>query len=64
MLILDEPSSNLDPKNRSNFIKLIKGMDKTIVIVTHDLDLAYEFSDRFIILNDGKIFLMEIARLF
>jgi cobalt/nickel transport system ATP-binding protein len=55
ILFLDEPSSNLDPKNRSDFIKLIKGLEKTIIIATHDLDLAYEFSDRTIILNKGKI---------
>jgi len=55
ILFLDEPSSNLDPKNRRDFIKLIKGLDKTIIAATHDLDLAYEFSDRTIILNKGKI---------
>jgi len=55
ILILDEPSSNLDPRNRSNFLKLIKKMDKSIIVATHDLDLAYDFSDRCIILNDGKI---------
>ena len=55
ILILDEPSSNLDPRNRNNFLELIRKMDKTIIIATHDLDLAYEFSDRCIILNDGRI---------
>lgn len=55
ILVLDEPSSNLDPRNRTNFIKLIQEMDKTIIIATHDLDLAYEFSDRCIILNQGEV---------
>lgn len=55
ILFLDEPSSNLDPKNRKDFIKLIKGLEKTIIIATHDLDLAYEFSNRTIVLNKGKI---------
>ncbi|HEY4662335.1 MAG TPA: ABC transporter ATP-binding protein [Candidatus Humimicrobiaceae bacterium] len=55
ILLLDEPSGNLDPKNRGDFIKLIKGLEKTMIIATHDLDLAYEFSDRTIILNKGKI---------
>ena len=55
ILFLDEPSSNLDPKNRNDFIKLIKSLNKTIILATHDLDLAYEFSDRTIILNKGKI---------
>lgn len=55
ILILDEPTSNLDPANRNNFIKLIKKMDKTIVIASHDLDMAYEFSNRCIVLNHGRI---------
>jgi len=55
ILILDEPSSNLDPKNRDNFIGLIKRLNKTFILATHDLDLAYDFSDRCIILNNGKI---------
>lgn len=55
LLFLDEPTSNLDPRNREDFIKLIKGLEKTIIVATHDLDLAYEFSDRTIILNKGKI---------
>jgi len=55
ILVLDEPSSNLDPKNREDFIKLLKNMDNTIVIATHDLDLAYEFSERTVILNRGNL---------
>lgn len=55
ILILDEPSSNLDPRNRDNFINLIKSLGKTMLISTHDMDLAYEFSERCLIINDGKI---------
>ncbi|MGM0366378.1 MAG: energy-coupling factor ABC transporter ATP-binding protein [Actinomycetota bacterium] len=55
ILILDEPTSNLDPANRRNLTKLIKSMKKTIIIATHDLDLAYEFSERCIIINQGEI---------
>ena len=55
ILILDEPASNLDPGNRNNFIDLIKNMEKTIIIATHDLDMAYDFSDRCIILSDKQI---------
>ncbi len=55
ILILDEPTGNLDPRNRSNFIKLIGNMKKTILIATHDLDMAYDFSGRCIVLNKGKI---------
>jgi len=55
ILILDEPSSNLDPRNRINFINIVNSLDKTIIIATHDMDLAYEFSERCIILNAGEI---------
>jgi cobalt/nickel transport system ATP-binding protein len=55
ILILDEPSSNLDPRNRDNFIDLIKQLSKTMLISTHDMDFAYEFSNRCLILNKGKI---------
>lgn len=55
ILILDEPASNLDPRNRNNFIDLIKTMEKTIIIATHDLDMAYDFSDRCIIINNKQI---------
>jgi cobalt/nickel transport system ATP-binding protein len=55
ILILDEPASNLDPGNRNNFIDLINNMEKTIIIATHDLDMAYDFSERCIILNDKHI---------
>ena len=55
ILILDEPTSNLDPKNRGKIIKMIKRMNKTTIIATHDLDLAYEFSNRCILLNEGRV---------
>jgi len=55
IFILDEPSSNLDPQNRHNFINLLKNMERTIVIATHDLDMAYDLSDRAIVINNGVL---------
>ena len=55
LLILDEPASNLDPGNRNSFIGLLKSMDKTIITATHDLDMAWDFSERCIIINKGRI---------
>ncbi len=55
IFLLDEPSSNLDPKNREDFINLLKSLDKTIIIATHDLDLAYDVCSRAILLNNGKV---------
>jgi len=55
IFILDEPSSNLDPQNRHNFINLLKSMDRTIIIATHDLDMAYDLSGRAVVINDGVV---------
>ena len=55
IFIFDEPSSNLDPQNRHNFIDLLKNMDRTIIIATHDLDMAYDFSDRAVVINKGVV---------
>jgi cobalt/nickel transport system ATP-binding protein len=55
LLILDEPASNLDPGNRKRFIRLISSMDKTVITATHDLDMAYDFSERCIVLNNRRI---------
>ncbi|MBQ9814193.1 MAG: energy-coupling factor ABC transporter ATP-binding protein [Lachnospiraceae bacterium] len=58
-LLMDEPSSALDPKNRRNLINLLKRLwDKsriTYVITTHDLDLVLDTCERVIILNNGRI---------
>jgi len=50
-LLLDEPTSGLDPRARAELIKLLKGMDKTMLIATHDLEAAAEMVDRVVVLN-------------
>ncbi len=55
IFILDEPSSNLDPKHRNDFINLLKKMDRTIIIATHDLDMAYDLSGRAVVINNGIV---------
>jgi len=55
IFILDEPSSNLDPQNRENFIKMLKDMEKTVIIATHDMDMAYEFAGRAVLINSGRV---------
>ena len=54
-ILLDEPTTGLDPRNRKNLINIIKKLDKTKIITTHDLDMAMEICQRVIILNNGKI---------
>ena len=55
VLILDEPTSELDPKSRRNAINLLKGFTHTKIIASHDIDMIYEVCERVIIINEGKI---------
>ena len=55
LLVLDEPSSNLDPASRRELIDILKNLDVSIILVTHDLPMALEICSRSIILNNGKI---------
>lgn len=55
ILAFDEPSSNLDPKSRRGIIEWLKRSDKTLLVATHDLDFAYETTNRVIVMNRGKI---------
>jgi energy-coupling factor transport system ATP-binding protein len=55
ILILDEPSANLDPKQERFFIELLRGFPGTLICISHDLPFLYEFCDRAVVLEDGKI---------
>ena len=55
LLLLDEPSSFLDPRSRRNVIQLLRSIPTSKIIATHDLDLAWELCDRTIVLSDGKL---------
>lgn len=55
ILLLDEPTANLDPLHRRMMIEMIHGWRYTTIITTHDLDLAWETCERCIILDHGEI---------
>lgn len=55
VLIMDEPSSDLDPLHRRKLIELLRGFEHTKLITTHDLDFALDLCDRVMILNDGVL---------
>ena len=58
VLLADEPTGNLDSARASELLELLKTMQgegKTIVMVTHDQELAGKFADRIIKLKDGKL---------
>jgi cobalt/nickel transport system ATP-binding protein len=55
ILVLDEPTSNLDPKHRRGLIELLKGLPVTKIIATHDLEFVVEICDRVAVLDRGVI---------
>jgi len=55
ILVLDEPSSNLDPYSRRELAQIVEGLEVTVLMVTHDLPYAYELCERAVILDDGVI---------
>jgi len=55
ILVLDEPSSNLDPASRRELAEILKSLEITLLMVTHDLPYALELCPRSLILSGGKI---------
>jgi len=55
ILILDEPTSNLDPGARKNLIELLKNLNLTRIVAGHDLELILETCPRVILLDKGKV---------
>jgi cobalt/nickel transport system ATP-binding protein len=55
ILVLDEPTSNLDPASRQDLTKALLGLDVTQLIVTHDLLYALEVCPRSVIIDAGRI---------
>ncbi len=56
LLLLDEPTAGLDPRSRSGLVQLLKGMRRTMLIATHDLEAAAEIVDRVVLLNGSVRF--------
>lgn len=55
VMLFDEPTSFLDPKARRQAANLLLRLPHTMLIATHDLDMALEVCDRVIVLQKGKI---------
>ncbi|WP_327670677.1 MULTISPECIES: ABC transporter ATP-binding protein [unclassified Streptomyces] len=55
ILVLDEPSSNLDPASRRELADILRSLDVTVLMVTHDLPYAMELCPRAVILSGGAI---------
>ena len=55
IMLMDEPSSSLDPRNRRALINTIKRLDRTMLIASHDLDMILDICSRVILLDGGKL---------
>jgi cobalt/nickel transport system ATP-binding protein len=55
IIVLDEPTSNLDPAGRRELAEVLRRLDTTLVVVTHDLPYALELCPRSVILNGGRV---------
>jgi cobalt/nickel transport system ATP-binding protein len=55
ILVLDEPTSNLDPKARRQLVKILNSLNHTKIIATHDLDFSLETTERTVLFYQGRI---------
>nr|ASV47116.1 cobalt ABC transporter ATP-binding protein [uncultured bacterium] len=55
VLVLDEPSSNLDPAARRELAEILLGLELTVLMVTHDLPYALQLCPRSVILSEGRV---------
>jgi energy-coupling factor transporter ATP-binding protein EcfA2 len=55
VLVLDEPTANLDPRARRRLIQLIAGLDCTKLIASHDLEMVLDLCPRCVLLDSGRV---------
>jgi cobalt/nickel transport system ATP-binding protein len=56
VILLDEPTSNLDHLHRMHLIETLRNIDSTLLVATHDMKLVCELADRIVIMKDGMTF--------
>ena len=55
VLVLDEPTSGLDPRARRSLIRLLRELDMTMLVSSHDLAMVRELLPRMVIMDEGRI---------
>jgi cobalt/nickel transport system ATP-binding protein len=62
VLVLDEPTANLDPRGRRRLMALIRALPSTKLIATHDLEMALELCGRTVLLDAGRVVANGLTR--
>ncbi len=55
IMVLDEPTAGLDPRGRRQIIGLLRELDQTMLVSTHDMRLVADLFPRTIVLDDGRL---------
>jgi cobalt/nickel transport system ATP-binding protein len=55
ILVIDEPTANLDPRSKWELIELLKGLPITKIVASHDLEMVAALCERTIVLDEGKV---------
>lgn len=56
LLLLDEPTANLDPQGRRDLVNVLAGLGQSMVIATHDMSVAFELAERAVVLKGRVLF--------
>lgn len=66
IIIVDEPTTGQDPKQSRSMMELMKSLNreynKTIVVITHDMNIAAEYSDRLVVMHSGEVLIEGTPR--
>ncbi len=55
ILVLDEPTAGLDPRGRRTLINLLRDLDQTMLVATHDIRMVVELFPRVVIMDEGRV---------
>lgn len=55
VLLMDEPSSNLDPRGRRRLIEVLEALSETLLLASHDLALVGNVCRRVLVIDDGRL---------
>ncbi len=64
VLLLDEFTANLDPKAREEIMKVIKSLNTTLIIATHDMNSALQLADKAVVINTEKLAYGKMREIF